>query len=145
MYEVPLREVMAKNRDQLVIVGPEMTVSAAAVAMAHAGVGAVLIVQDERLVGIFTERDLAYRVVARKLDPAATPLAQVMTPSPRTLSPEQPFGIALALMHKKGFRHVPVVQDGRPIGMVLARNALDPDMEDFVAESRRRDRYAITD
>jgi CBS domain-containing protein len=145
MYEVPLREVMAKNRDQLVIVGPEMTVSAAAVAMARAGVGAVLIVQDERLVGIFTERDLAYRVVARELDPAATPLAQVMTPAPRTLSPEQPFGIALALMHKKGFRHVPVVQDGRPIGMVLARNALDPDMEDFVAESRRRDRYAITD
>jgi CBS domain-containing protein len=145
MYEVPLREVMAKNHDRLVIVGPEMTVSAAACAMAQAGVGAVLVVQDEGLVGIFTERDLAYRVVARELDPAATPLAQVMTPSPRTLSPEQPFGIALALMHKKGFRHVPVVQDGRPIGMVFARNALDPDMEDFIAESRRRDRYAIAD
>ncbi len=145
MYEVPLREVMAKNRDRLVIVGPEMKVSAAACAMARASVGAVLVVQDERLIGIFTERDLAYRVVARELDPAATPLSQVMTPSPRTLAPEQPFGIALALMHKKGFRHVPVVQDGRPVGMVFARNALDPDMEDFVAESRRRDRYAIAD
>ncbi len=145
MYEVPLREVMAKNHDRLVIVGPEMKVSAAACAMARAGVGAVLVVQDERLIGIFTERDLAYRVVARELDPAATPLSQVMTPSPRTLAPEQPFGIALSLMHKKGFRHVPVVQDGRPVGMVFARNALDPDMEDFVAESRRRDRYAIAD
>ncbi len=145
MYEVPLREVMLKNQDRLVLVSPAMTVSAAARAMADAMVGAVLVVQDERLVGIFTERDLAFRVVACNLDPAQTPLAQVMTPSPRTLGPEQPFGTALALMHKKGFRHVPVVQDGRPIGMVFARNALDPDMEDFVAESRRRDRYAVAD
>lgn len=145
MYETPLREVMVKNRGRLVTAAPELRVSDAARAMARVGAGAVLVVHDGILQGIFTERDLVYRVVAHGLDPAATPLAQVMTPSPRTLGPDHPFGLALALMHKKGFRHVPVVQDGRPLGIVFARNALDPDMEDFVAESRRRDRYAIAD
>jgi CBS domain-containing protein len=145
MYETPLREVMVKNQGRLVTAAPEMSVSDAARAMARVGAGAVLVVHEGVLQGIFTERDLVYRVVARGLDPVATPLAQVMTPSPRTLGPEHPFGMALALMHKKGFRHVPVVQDGRPLGIVFARNALDPDMEDFVAESRRRDRYAIAD
>lgn len=145
MYDVPLREVMLKNRERLVLLAPATTVSEAARAMARAQAGAVLVVDDERLVGIFTERDLLARVVACDLDPAATPVSQVMTTSPRVLGPEQPFGKALALMHKKGFRHVPVVQDDKPIGIVFARDALDPDMEDFVAEARRRDRYAIAD
>ena len=145
MFEVPLRDVMVKNCEMMVQVAPETTVREATRAMAQVSAGAVLVVQAEQLIGIFTERDVVYRVVARDLDPAVTPLSQVMTPTPRTLTPEQPFGMALALMHKKGFRHVPVVQDGRPLGMVLARNALDPDMEDFVAESRRRDRYVVAD
>jgi CBS domain-containing protein len=145
MYEVPLREVMVRNHSKMLLVAPDLPVAAATRAMARAAVGAVLVVERERLIGIFTERDLLLRVVAQGLDPAVTPLSQVMTPSPRTLAPEQPFGTALALMHKKGFRHVPVVQDGRPIGIVFARDALDPDMEDFVAESRRRDRYAVAD
>jgi predicted transcriptional regulator len=47
----------------------------------------------------------------------------------------------MAMMHKYGFRRVPVVVDGRPVGLVAARNALDPDLEDFVPEARRRERY----
>ncbi|MFN9031995.1 MAG: cyclic nucleotide-binding/CBS domain-containing protein [Betaproteobacteria bacterium] len=145
MYETPLREVMFKNKDRLVKAAPQMCVGDAARAMARVGAGAVLAVDDGGLRGIFTERDAVYRVVARGLDPEATPLAQVTTPSPRTLGLEQPFGTALALMHKQGFHHVPVVQDGQPLRIVFARNALDPEMEDFVAESRRRDRFAIAD
>ena len=48
------------------------------------------------------------------------------------------FGYALLLMHEKGFRHAPVVVDGRPIGVVSARHALDPDLEEFAAEAERR-------
>lgn len=145
MYHLCLRDVMGRNRKKTLKVWPDMVVAEAARRMAAAEVGAVLVVEGERLVGIFTERDSVTRVVAAGLDPRTTTLASVMTPSPRTLAPERPFGVALALMHKHGFRHVPVVEDGKLIGVVFARNALDPDMEDFIAEARRRDRYALAE
>ena len=48
------------------------------------------------------------------------------------------FGFALLMMHENGFRHVPMIENGRPIGIVSARNALEPDMEEFVSETQRR-------
>jgi CBS domain-containing protein len=142
MYHLRLRDVMGKNRKKTLKVPPSTTVAEAARKMEGAEVGAVLVVDGERLVGIFTERDAVTRVLAGGLDPQATAVAAVMTSSPLSLPPERPFGAALALMHREGFRHVPVVEDGKVIGMVFARNALDPDMEDFIAEARRRDHYA---
>jgi CBS domain-containing protein len=109
--------------------------------MAKKKVSAVLVLEDEKLVGIFTERDAVFRVIAKGLDPATTPVKKVMTPSPVTVDPEREFGFALQLMHESGFRHVPVVVDGKPVGIVSSRNALDPDLEDFVSEERRRVKF----
>lgn len=139
MFEQPLREVMDKRK--LLLALPNMLVIDAVRAMARADTSAVVVITDGRLAGIFTESDAVLRVMVRGADPATTRLADVMTAAPRALSPDKPFGLALALMHKHGFRHVPVVKDGKPIGIVSARSALDPDMEDFVAESRRRDHF----
>lgn len=139
MYDQPIRHVMTKT--PFLTAPPSTTVGEAAALMAARNVGHVLVVDGERLIGIFTERDAVYRVMARRLDQLSTTLAEVMTPSPRTVGPDQPFGIAMAMMHKYGFRRVPVVVDGRPVGLVAARNALDPDLEDFVTEARRRERY----
>jgi CBS domain-containing protein len=140
MYDQPIRHVMTKT--PFLTAPPTTTISEAATLMAARNVGHVLVVDGELLVGIFTERDAVYRVMARGLDLRTTTLAEVMTPSPRTVGPDQPFGIAMAMMHKYGFRRVPVVVDGRPVGLVAARNALDPDLEDFVPEARRRERYS---
>ncbi len=139
MYDQPIRHVMTKT--PFLTAPPTTTVAEAARLMAERQVGHVLVVEGDHLIGIFTERDAVYRVMARGLDLTTTTLAGVMTPSPRTVSPEQPFGVAMAMMHKYGFRRVPVVVDGRPVGLVAARNALDPDLEDFVPEARRRERY----
>ncbi len=139
MYDQPISHVMTKT--PFLTAPPTTTVGEAAALMAERNVGHVLVVDSERLIGIFTERDAVYRVMARRLDQQTTTLAEVMTPSPRTVGPDQPFGIAMAMMHKYGFRRVPVVIDGRPVGLVAARNALDPDLEDFVTEARRRERY----
>lgn len=109
--------------------------------MAKKKVSAILVLEDEKLVGIFTERDAVFRVIAKGLDPATTPVKKVMTPSPVTVDPEREFGFALQLMHESGFRHVPVVVDGKPVGIVSSRNALDPDLEDFVSEERRRVKF----
>lgn len=136
MYNQPVRSVMEARK--VLKASPQTSVFEAAQMMAKKNVGAVMVIEDERLVGIFTERDVVFRVVARGLDPKTTAVAAVMTPSPKTVEPEKPFGYALLMMHKNGFRHVPVVEHGRPIGMVSSRNALDPDMEEFVAEAQRR-------
>ena len=127
------------ERENLLTAPPETTVSAAALLMARRKVGAVMVTRDEQLVGIFTERDVVFRVIALDLDVKSTLLADVMTPSPVTIDPDKSFGYALLLMHKNGFRHMPVTEDGKPVGMVSARHALDPDLEEFAAESRRRE------
>ena len=109
--------------------------------MAKRNVGAVLVVDGSRLVGILTERDVVFRVVGAGLDPRATRVAEVMTASPVTIEPGRPFGQALATMHRGGFRHLPVVEQGELLGIVSARSALDPELEEFAAEARRREHY----
>lgn len=129
------------QRGKLVTATPQATVSEAARLMAGRRIGAILVLEDELLVGIFTERDVVFRVVAKGRDPAATCLADVMTVNPITIGPDRSFGHALALMHENGFRHMPIVEHGKPVGIVSARNALDPDLEEFVSESNRREQF----
>jgi len=136
MWAMPIRSVLEPRK--LVVAGPQTRVSEAARMMKDNGVGAVLVVEEGRLVGIFTERDAVYRVMAGGLDAGSTKLAEVMTPEPKTVTPDESFGYALLLMHENGFRHAPVVDNGRPVGVVSARNALDPDLEEFQAEAERR-------
>lgn len=122
----------------LVTASPSTTVSRAAELMAQRHVGAVVVVEDDRLIGIFSERDVVFRVVARGLEAATTPLAEVMTAAPLTIDPGRSLGHAMSIMQERGCRHLPVVENGRPIGIVSARKALDPELEDFVCEERRR-------
>ena len=123
---------------RLLVAAPDTTVSGAVKLMANKKVGAVMVLDGTHLVGIFTERDLVVRVVAHDRDLHTTRLAEVMTKSPVTVDPGETFGYALLLMHENGFRHVPVVVNGEPIGIVSARSALDPDLEEFESEARRR-------
>jgi len=126
------------ERKALVTAPPETTVSKAAGLMARKKVGAILVLEHGTLVGIFTERDVVFRVIAQGCDAQTTRLADVMTTAPKTVEPDKSFGYALLLMHENRFRHLPVVENGKVIGIVSARNALDPDLEEFVAESQRR-------
>jgi CBS domain-containing protein len=126
------------ERKKLLTAPPETTVSNAAKLMAKKNVGAVMVVENELLVGIFTERDAVFRVMAQGRDAQTTKLAEVMTNEPQTVDPDKSFGYALLMMHENGFRHVPVIENGKPIGIVSSRNALDPEMEEFVAETQRR-------
>jgi len=139
MFDQLVGDVM--QRRKVLKAPPGTLVSKAAKLMAKKNVGAVMVVADEILVGIFTERDIAFRVVARGLDAQTTPLSKVMTPSPDTVDPDQPFGYALLRMHERGFRHLPVIKDGKVVGIVSARNAMDPALEEFVHEARRRKQY----
>jgi CBS domain-containing protein len=139
MFDLPVKSVM--QRRKVLKAAPDTLVSEAAKLMAAKEAGAVLVVKDENLIGIFTERDVVFRVVARGLDAQVTRLADVMTRTPLTVESDKPFGYALLVMHEKGFRHLPVVQDGKLVGIVSARSAMDPDLEEFVSEAHRRKHY----
>ncbi|MGE5339317.1 MAG: cyclic nucleotide-binding/CBS domain-containing protein [Gemmatimonadota bacterium] len=132
------------ERRKLLIASPETTVSEAAGRMADKQVGAIVIVEDGHLVGIFTERDALFRVIAKGLDPKDTRLADVMTKSPKTIGPDKSFGHAMLVMNENRFRHLPVIEDGKPIGIVSARDAMDPDLEEFVAEEHRRKQFVAS-
>src|SRR5215211_2640028 len=88
------------------------TIADAARLMKENGVGAILIVDEGKVVGIFTERDVVFRVVAADKDPKTTLVATAMTKKPRTIAPDRPLGHALHIMYEGGFRHVPVVEKG---------------------------------
>lgn len=136
MPDRPVRVIIEDQKP--VSANPSTTVAAAARLMKQQRVGALLVVDEGRLAGIFTERDALFRVVAEGRDPEKTRVGEVMTPNPRTITPDRPFGHALHLMHEGEFRHVPVVENGRPLGMVSARDALGPDIQQFVAELDKR-------
>ena len=137
---MPYRSIRAIIADQDVISAPgAMTVQEAARLMKEKHVGALMIVEDGKLAGIFTERDVVFRVVAEDRDARTTRLADVMTRNPQTIHPDKPFPDALHLMYEGGFRHVPVVEDGRPVGVISARDALGPELEDFIYEVLRRE------
>jgi CBS domain-containing protein len=97
---------------------PETTIQAACKHMHERRVGAVMVVDAmDRLIGIFTGRD-AVRCLARGRPPAETALSQVMTRRPATMAPDSTAIEALRLMRDGGFRHVPVVEGDRLIGVV---------------------------
>jgi CBS domain-containing protein len=98
-----------------------------------------MVVDGGRLTGIFTERDALFRVLGESRDPEKTRVADVMTADPLTIDPEKAVGHALLMMYDGGFRHVPVVEQGRPLGMISARDALGPELQEFQTELEHRE------
>lgn len=101
-------------------VSPEMSVLDAVRKMNQERIGAVLVLDGTDLVGIFTERDVLTRVVDRARDPSATRVAEVMTMQPVVVTPKATVNEAMAIVSEKRCRHLPVVDEGRLIGLVSA-------------------------
>lgn len=121
---MPNRKLMPDviKDQQLVCLSPDATVCDAAILMAERRIAAVMVTEGRALKGIFTERDLASRVVAAGRDPAVTTLDEVMTPDPDTLEPDAPAIEALELMERHHYRHLPVVKGGEVMGIVSIRD-----------------------
>jgi CBS domain-containing protein len=92
--------------------------------MSEVGVGAMPVIDDGKVVGIFTERDLMTRVVAAGLDPDRTPVESVMTTDLVLAEAGEPYLVSLQKMQQTGCRHLPVMQDGVLVGMVSLRDLL---------------------
>jgi CBS domain-containing protein len=93
--------------------------------MLDEGVGTVLVLDgDDHLAGIFSERDLLLRVPDAEAAAGAVPVARYMTPRPETVRPDDTLAVALHKMDVGGYRHLPVVDGGRPVGMISVRDMI---------------------
>ena len=111
-----MSEIVRNQRP--VTLGPRASVKHACEKMRQQGVGAILVTaEDSSLIGIFTGRD-AVRALAEGIDPAKARLSQVMTHDPVTMAPRKNAVEALRMMRDGGFRHVPVVENGKLVGVV---------------------------
>jgi CBS domain-containing protein len=107
-----------------VLVDPESTVVAAVNSMNERRIGCVLVQHAGKLVGIFTERDVLTRVIFRETSSTLT-VAAVMTKDPETLEETQTVACALNKMSVGGYRHIPIVKRGKPVGVVSIRDLVD--------------------
>jgi CBS domain-containing protein len=113
-----IREVMTK---ELVTVEPATSVAAAVTVMGMQGVGAVLVIEKGRLEGIFTERDLV-RALSNDIGASSQPVVHWMTRNPVTVGPDVPVEEALEIMLNGNFRHLPVMEGERLVGVVSIRD-----------------------
>jgi signal-transduction protein with cAMP-binding, CBS, and nucleotidyltransferase domain len=114
-------------------VGPTQTVAEAVALMRREKVGCLLVGENPRVVGIFTERDLMRRVLAAG-KPLTTPLVDVMTPDPVVVNPKEPIGAAVHRMEEGGYRHLPVIDPaGIPVGILSVKRIVHYLAEHFPA------------
>jgi CBS domain-containing protein len=111
------------------VIDPSYNVRAAAQQMTEKNIGAVAVVEAGKLAGIFSERDIMSRVVARGLNPDNTPVDVVMSKELVVAAPSENVDSALQKMHSIRARHLPVVDDGKLIGMISIRDLLEVDDE----------------
>jgi len=110
-----IREVMTADPRT---VEPDASIVDAAKAMAQDDIGAVLVTEQGRVTGIVTDRDIAVRAVAAGKDPSSTRVSEVCTANPTTLTVDQSVEDAIRVVREQNVRRIPVVQDGRPAGIV---------------------------
>jgi len=110
-------------------------------AMVELNIGAVPVLHNGKLVGIFSERDLMKRVVAEGLDPSSTCMGEVMTDDPLTINTNDDLENCMTLMRRHNFRHLPVCHDGQLVGMVSLRDILLHDLNEKDDEVRMMRAY----
>jgi CBS domain-containing protein len=113
-----IESILAEKGQAVHLTSPNATVLEAARSMCGLRIGALLVCVDGRAVGIFTERDAMTRVLLARRDPAATSVEEVMTRAVVCVESSTKASEAMAIMTERRCRHLPVVHDGRVVGMV---------------------------
>lgn len=132
--------VKGSDRD-LYTVSADRTVQQAVLYMTERNIGAVTIVDGERVVGLFSERDLMKRVVAEGRDPSVVPVRDVMTTELTIAAPEDSCEEGISKMRRAKCRHIPVLEDNKFLGLVSLRDLLEVDADEKADEIRMLNTY----
>jgi CBS domain-containing protein len=118
-----------------VSLGPDGTATEAATQMRDQDTGAILVVEGDDLTGIVTDRDIVVRAVAEGIDPDDCRIGDICTRDPESLSPDQPVEEAIRILRDSKVRRVPVVEDGRPVGVLsIGDLAIERDTDSALAD-----------
>ena len=129
---------------QLLTLGEKASVLEAAQAMSEKKVGAVLVTApDGRLAGIFTERDLMSRVVVARLDPEKVALREVMTRDVFSVGPDRELADVQRELQRRHIRHIPVVVEGRVVGVLSVRDLLRADVDQMSHKVEALENYFL--
>lgn len=118
------QDILAKKPRRVAIISEEATVMEAAKIMSDQHIGSLVVGRAESVVGIFTERDLLNRVVAKHLDPMKTIIMDVMTTPVACCQPTTKLAECRSVMTEKRIRHLPVVEDNKLVGMISSGDIL---------------------
>lgn len=136
-------DVLRVKGDQVATVTADSTVLDAARLMNDRRIGSVVVVEGDRPIGIFTERDVLTRVVAAERSAATTRIHEVMTVGIMTCSPNADLDILRALMREKHVRHIPVVHDGRLCGMISIGDLNQVEVRVLVESLHYLEQYSV--
>lgn len=115
---VTVKQILEEKGNRTFAVRPDCSVFEALGVMAEHDVGSVIVTDSDRLVGIFTERDYARKVVLKGLGSRDVRVSDLMTPNPCTVTPSHTVDEVMGIMTENRFRHLPVVDHGRIVGIV---------------------------
>lgn len=113
---------------ELTVISQKDTIYEAARLMAEKNIGAVPVVEGERVVGIFSERDIMNRVVAKSINPQTTTVDQVMTKDLIVGEPDEDIEAIISRMKQANIRHLPIVDAGKLVGIISFRDLLQADL-----------------
>ena len=127
-----IREIMTR---QPITLEDTATLMEAARTMRDANIGDVIVVRDGVICGVVTDRDIVIRAIAEGRDPKTAKLRDISTTEVATVAPDESVDNVINLMREKAVRRVPVVEAGRPVGVVsIGDLALDKDRDSALAE-----------
>ena len=116
-HSAPLNRIF-EGGEAIHSVGPDTPITECVRTMTAEKIGALIVMEGERLIGIFTERDALTKVLAASLDPRSTKVSEVMTKDPYCVTPTTTIGAAMELVTKRRFRHLPIVENGKVLAVV---------------------------
>ena len=125
-----VRQVLDKKKGDVATIDRDASVQEAADLMHSRHIGALIVLHDGNIVGIFTERDLLNRVVAEKKDPVKVQVVEVMTTQVAVCSPDTPIESCRAAMTRNKMRHLPVVNDGKLVGIISSGDILARELQE---------------
>jgi CBS domain-containing protein len=138
-----VRDLLARKGTNVISMSPSQSVLDAAHTMNDHGIGGVLVMEDGKLAGIFTERDVMRRVVAANRDPSTTQLRDVMTTQCLTVSADTKVAEVRAMMTSRRIRHLPVVTEDGIVGVVTAGDVLAHEVAQHEARADELEKYVF--
>jgi signal-transduction protein with cAMP-binding, CBS, and nucleotidyltransferase domain len=142
---VTVRRILQAKKKGFWTIAPDMSAYEALQLMAENNVGALLVVSEEQdLLGIFTERDYSRKVVLRGKSSKDTPVSELMTASVYSVTPDDPIEKCMLIMNEKRVRHLPVLEQGRPVGLVSIRDVVNMIISERETTIKHLEEYILT-